>query len=717
MQTLPPHHTTSQLADLIPLTPAQLDLIHSPLEARIFLSGPWGCGKTTVGVERLLHLMAQGVPASSILLLAPQRTLTWPYLKAMETPGVVTGGQVTVLTLGGLARRMIDLFWPVIAGIAGFAQPTQPPIFLTLETAQYYMAYCVRPLLEQGAFSSITIERSRIYSQIIDNLNKAALAGIDHTEIGGRLSLIHSDDPAQKHVFEDAQRCASIFRTYCLQNNLLDFSLQVEVFWRHLWTLPLCRDFLLRTYRHLIVDNLEEDTPITHALLREWLPECESALLIYDQGGGFRTFLGADPESALALQDLCQTRAVLDENFVLSPQIHDLRNRLSELLSDHAAESRAPARIYAPGIPALNFRFHRYYPEMLDWVTGEIKRLIYTEGVPAAEIAVLAPYLPDASLYALLDRFQNAGIPVRSHRPSRALRDEPVAQCLLTFALLAHPEWGQSPAPFDIAYLLVQSIAGMDWVRAKLLARSVYPAPRDGSPPHLLPFPARNVDEAARITDRYLLRYEGLRQWLEAYSPGPGEGLDHFWQRLFGELLSQKGYGFHENLQAGEITANLIESARKFRQVAGPVEAGGGCVGLEYVNMVREGVIAAQYLRSWEPPDEDAVLLAPAHTFLMSARSVRVQFWLNLNSPAWYERLYQPLTNPYIFNRRWPPDRLWTDRDEEYVRETTLRTLTLGLLARCREQLYLGWSELNEQGREEHGRLLHTFQRLVKRYA
>src|SRR5690606_23756456 len=112
------------------------------------------------------------------------------------------------------------------------------------------------------------------------------------------------------------------------------------------------------------------------------------------QGGGFRTFLGADPESALALQDLCQTRAVLDENFVLSPQIHDLRNRLSELLSDHAAESRAPARIYAPGIPALNFRFHRYYPEMLDWVTGEIKRLIYTEGVPAAEIAVLASYLP-----------------------------------------------------------------------------------------------------------------------------------------------------------------------------------------------------------------------------------------------------------------------------------------------------------------------------------
>ena len=43
--------------------------------------------------------------------------------------------------------------------------------------------------------------------------------------------------------------------------------------------------------------------------------------------------------------------------------------------------------------------------------------------------------------------------------------------------------------------------------------------------------------------------------------------LDHFLSRLFGELFSQPGYGFHGNYDAGEITANLIESVRKFRQV------------------------------------------------------------------------------------------------------------------------------------------------------
>ena len=48
------------------LSEKQLDLIHSPLEGTLFLEGPAGCGKTTVGVVRLLYLMAQGVPADGL---------------------------------------------------------------------------------------------------------------------------------------------------------------------------------------------------------------------------------------------------------------------------------------------------------------------------------------------------------------------------------------------------------------------------------------------------------------------------------------------------------------------------------------------------------------------------------------------------------------------------------------------------------------------------
>ena len=116
-------------------------VVERPVEGKVFLEGPAGAGKTTAGVRRLLHLLDSGVLAESILVVVPQRTLGTPYYEALRNPQLPAGGQVTVVTVGGLARRMVDLFWPLIADKAGFAQPDQRPTFLTLETAQYFMAH------------------------------------------------------------------------------------------------------------------------------------------------------------------------------------------------------------------------------------------------------------------------------------------------------------------------------------------------------------------------------------------------------------------------------------------------------------------------------------------------------------------------------------------------------------------------------------------------
>ncbi len=41
----------------------QRQVIESPLDIRLFVSGRAGTGKTTVGVERMRYLLAQGIPA------------------------------------------------------------------------------------------------------------------------------------------------------------------------------------------------------------------------------------------------------------------------------------------------------------------------------------------------------------------------------------------------------------------------------------------------------------------------------------------------------------------------------------------------------------------------------------------------------------------------------------------------------------------------------
>ncbi len=173
----------------ITLTQNQLAVIKAGVSSKLFLAGPAGTGKSTAGVERLKYLFANGISGDSILVLTPQRTLQESYLEVIQSPERIAGGEVTPATVGGLARRMVDLFWPLAAQKAGFAHPERPPVFLTLETAQYYMAHIVRPLLDQGYFESVTIDRNRLYSQILDNLNKSAVVGFPYAEIGSRLEL------------------------------------------------------------------------------------------------------------------------------------------------------------------------------------------------------------------------------------------------------------------------------------------------------------------------------------------------------------------------------------------------------------------------------------------------------------------------------------------------------------------------------------------------
>ncbi|MCX6033123.1 MAG: hypothetical protein NT169_28040, partial [Chloroflexi bacterium] len=696
----------------------------------------------------------------------------------------------------------------------------------------YYMARLVGPLLDAGYFDSISIERNRLYSQLLDNLNKAAVVGFPIDEIAGRLKGAWLGESAQARVYDEAQECAARFRAYCLAHNLLDFSLQYDLFVRRLWPLPACRDYLTRRYSHLIADNVEEDTPVAHDLLAEWLPGCRSALIVLDREAGYRRFLGADPADAYRFKELCQERVVFTESFVTTAAVAAFGGRLaralgrrgtqesgvrgqrsgalrgtqgvseelsfdafpggaspssSEFLRSSSEFPRSSSEFPGsssefpgsssefPGVPpsssqfpALVFASHRYHPELLDWVADEIAGLVHQQGVPPAEIAVLAPFLSGALRFSLQNRLAGRDVPVRSHRPSRALREEPATLCLLTLAALCHPAWGVLPSRFDVAYAFMQAVDDLDLVRAQLLADIAYRVADDQ--PSLGPFAEIEQPMQERITFLLGGRYEGLRNWLRAHTADGGAqiasrksqhatrstqhavrpALDHFLSRLFGELLSQPGYGFHGNYDAGEVTANVIESARKFRQVMiAPDTTSGNVIlsghrgeklsslkkseespsrqaetlrsaqsdsglGREYVQMVHDGVIAAQYVRSWQRQPKDAVLLSPAYTFLMMNRPVAHQFWLDVGSTGWWERLNQPLTHPYVLSRHWPAGALWTDADEYAARQDALYALALGLVRRCRVQIHLGLSEMGEQGNEQRGPLLQAIQRVLR---
>ncbi|HEY3343457.1 MAG TPA: hypothetical protein VGJ97_00925 [Anaerolineaceae bacterium] len=693
----------------------QMEIVCLPPGGSIFLEGPAGCGKTTVAVERMLALLGEGLPPDRLLILAPQRTLLAPYADALHSPALGPGGMVDLFTINGMAQRLIDLFWPLIADGAGFAHPDCPPTFLTVETAQYYMAHLVRPLLEKGYFESVSIDRNRLYSQVLDNLNKAAVARFPYGEIGERLAESWKGESAQRRVYQDAQECADRFRAYCLEHNLLDFSLQMELLGGPLWDLPACRDYLRRRYSALIYENVEEDTPLAHDWVADWLPELESSLVIMDWEAGYRRFLGADPEHAAVLRMPTTIGVSLCESFVSPPPLQALSYELARSLGRRADAYPSLHLRENHGIrDALFFRSSHFHPGMIAMVADEVARLVNEEQVPPREIAILPPYLGDAERFALVNSLARREIPVRTHRPSRGLREETAVRCLITLAKLAHPHWQLAPRGEEVTLALMQAIHGLDLVRGHLLSRGIYHRHTETAW-EVSGFDGIDRIIRERITYSAGERFQRLNHWLVAWGEEPEVELDVFFSRLFGEILSQPGFGFFRSPDAGAAAATLIESIRKFRWEVGPALAEEGKpLAQEYIQMVEEGVISAQYVRRWRPEPMDAVYIAPAHTFLMNNRPVEIQFWLDAGSRGWWERLNQPLTQPYVLSSAWQRGALWTDVEEYEVNQEALFRLCLGLLRRCRRAVYLAFSELGQQGFQQRGPLLDAMQEVLR---
>jgi hypothetical protein len=696
------------------LTKPQKSVVESVPRGIKVMRGPAGTGKTSAGVRRMLRLLTKDkVFANEVLVIVPQRALAAPYQQAIDTPALDPGGRVSVMTLGSLSRLVVALFFPLAAEPFGFADPTADPVTLSLESAQYHMAHVVSDLIDQRAyFDSVAIARNRLYSQIIDNLNKAAVVGFPHTEIAVRLAGAWGDkDPAQQIIYRQAQECAEMFRTYCLAHSLVDFSLQVDMF-RYLWGQAPVQDYLISRFRHLIIDNIEEDTPVTHDVLLGWLPQAESGLIIQDTQGGYRRFLGADPTSSDRVAALVTTdrdRFVFDEgdSFITDAPLQALGAQLAISLDQPSTASPT----LADPRDRLGYEQPRFYTEMIGNVATEITRLVHEDDIPPGEIVVLAPFLSDSLRYTLAEQLAAAGVPARSHRPSRALREEPAALALLTWAQLAHPAWETPPTPPELTTALIESVEGFDRVRAKLAVSHLYRNGQFGA------FDALGAGVQARITYTFGEKLQALHEWLAAYATAPVDEIDIFWGRLFGDVLSKQGFGFHDHNDPAEVSANLIDSAQKFRRMMAAIMVPSDRpIAKEYIQMVRDGVIADQYLRSWRiDEDENSVLMAPAYTFLMSNRSVAYQFWLNVGSSGWWERLYQPLTHPYVLTREWPIGKVWTDEQEYYTRNQTLYYLALGLVRRCRVGVYLGFSEMGEQGYEQRGPLLEAIQKMMRR--
>jgi len=649
-------------------------------------------------------MAAQSDPQQQILILTPQHSLSQPYRNCLLEADFPTGVVPTITTLAGLSRQFIRLFWAIIAQDSGFEGHSSSPTFLNMESAQFFMEQVCRPYLEKGYFLEIHIDQARLFSQILDTMNKAALVGYPLEETARRLTTAWNGEAIREKHYQQSQECALAFRDFCLQNDLLDFSLQLETFRNINLSNRDLRQQFFKPYRYLIADNIEEDVPCLHDLLLELNDQIPSMLFIKDTHAGFRSFLGADPNSADRLRTICSHIFSFTEQFGISAPVHAFQNALTHCITRTNSTDISPDALQAYTLQTVQF-----YPEMITSVCDVVDTLIHQEQVAPGEIAILSPYLPDSLKFSLTTRLQALSIPFLSTRPSRTLIEEPVTNAVMVLAKHAYPQWKMPITIEQLRSALMVLLPDCNIIRASLLAQNILHTNHQLE--HFSSIPQFTRD---RITYEIGNKFDAILDWIKNSIQKEQVPLDVFLSLLFGEVLSQPGFGLHEDVDNAVLLTRLITSIREFRLTFQSLaEQQNKDSGLLFMETLQRGLLPAAYYRN--APETDAVTIAPAFTFLMKNQPVRFQFWLDIGDIGWWERLDQPLTHPYVLNRNWDQSKHWTDAQEFTANQSSLERLVRGLLDRCEEHVYLYAVGLNQAGINQHSPLLSGIQLFLKR--
>ncbi len=671
-----------------------------------FWTGTAGTGKTTALKQKLVDLLEAGEPAYTILVLVAEPAHRETFFAAARASQLGTVADLKVNNYIGLGREFVRLFWPLVARKAGFATAVRPPTYLGYDLAQLLMWEIVTPMLEQGHFADLRLRPQQIVSQLLDNLNRSALNNLTIT--AGIERQINSWVGEVEHIrhLRDAGQAANTFRQRCHANNLLDLSLTVEVFNKHVVEHPEFSRYFQERFRHMLVDNLEEQTAAGQNFVRRLMGQTVSTTLVFDQGGGYKTFMAADPNAAEKFRKKSQQTVEFTENFVDKAGLAQIANEVDQYLFQ--GQKTVEVGQIAPLI--LGHVHTRYRREMLVQLGPALRQIMDDHQLQPRDITIVAPYLDGALRYKLTESLRHNGIPYQLSRRRASPREEPHVRAWLTWLALAHPDWEIYPTLYDMAEALQLSIHGLDPVRAALVAQSLY----QPSVPSLRETMELTGQQEARIGSANVDAVGAIRQWLAAHgSFGTNRlPLPEFIHQLFTELLSSASFNPRPDEAGAAVCEWLTRTAVRLQEAAKPIGLDGDtAVGRAFVHGIQNGLVAANPPDLGDPPAPDGVRIAPIYSFLLSEQDTAVQVWLETSATGWWDMPRQPLSNTFVLAQSWEETQTWTMADETRIRNELLGRVVRGLTSRCRLGIVLATSDLDRRGQRQENplwRALHT---------
>ncbi len=387
----------------------------------LLVLGGAGTGKTTVLAERFLHLVANGAPPESLLVLC-YSTAAADALRAQledRLPGAYE--ELAVTTFHGFCARLLH-DEALEAGLDPFVSPVSAAdrLAMLLERIDEL------PLRHHDLRGNPSATLGAIV-QRIDRLKDELVTAQDYADWSAKLP-------------EERKRDREFAELYAVHERLLDEAGTVDVgdlvlhSFRLLRTSRRVRERLAARHRHVLVDELQ-DASFAQGLLLRLLAARGEITAVADDDQSIHRFRGA------ATKNILDFRAEWPEATVIRLE-HSYRSGERILQAAAAVAEKAPDRIekVLHGEPGGEVAFWRCASEraQAQAVAAEVERLISREDVAPEDVCVLVRSVRGEG-QAVAVAFEERAVPYRLSGAAAFFQRAEVRDLLAWLRLLVDP--------------------------------------------------------------------------------------------------------------------------------------------------------------------------------------------------------------------------------------------------------------------------------------
>lgn len=307
---------------LLSLNPAQQEAVRT-LHGPVLVVAGAGSGKTKTIVHRIAHMVHNGIPASSILLLTfTKKVATEMLLRAThllgQSIGNVQGG-----TFHSFAYMLLRIYHPnVLAGKTLTIMDTSDSV----EAIHY-----IRDTLKIGKGERGFPKNQSLLSYISKTRNKEI--SIEELLKNEAFHLIY--------LAEDIQRIAEHYEQYKRKHDLLDYDDLLFVLENVLLSEPVLQQKLHERYKYIMVDEYQDTNKIQARLLRLITGESSNIMAVGDDAQSIYAFRGATVQNILDFPKYYPNTKIikLEENYRSKQPILAIANAiLSNALTGYKKE-------------------------------------------------------------------------------------------------------------------------------------------------------------------------------------------------------------------------------------------------------------------------------------------------------------------------------------------------------------------------------------------